>query len=160
MEVEHFVRSLEAEGFVDRATGVGCVERDGAEAAAAGLVEAELDEAFCKALAAMVGVDVHVEDVAAVVVGGIERMGRPFEEVEASGGDGFVVGFDDPAEVFTFGELAPYPRREVETHIAEGVAACLAHFGEHSVAMGCDEGSVVGGGGARGEHGGQYSHLA
>ena len=59
------------------------MERCDADAAAASLVEAELDEIFCEALAAMGGVDPHIEEVTPVVVGGVEGVGRPFEQKKA-----------------------------------------------------------------------------
>ena len=125
MEVEHLVGGSEAEGGVEGPAGVRGVEGDDAKSAAAGFVEAELEKVSCEALAAMGRVDIHVEDVAAVVVRGVEGMGRPLKQEETGGGDGLVIGLDDPAEVFAFGEHTPEPGREVEAHGGEGVVATV-----------------------------------
>ena len=156
LDVEHFVGGAEAEGFIDRAGGVGTVQGDDAQAASMCFGEAEVDQSIGEAAPAVFRVDEDVEHVSAMFAVGIERVGRPVEDQEACRGDGPAVDFGDPACIFSFDDHAVYPWLKAAAHGVENGILGSAHGGEHGAAMGGDERGIGRGGWACFQHGEQY----
>jgi hypothetical protein len=67
------------------------VQRHDPQAAAMRFGQAQVDQGVGQAAFAVLGLHEDIEHVAAMLAGGVERVGRPVEHQQAGGGDGAAV---------------------------------------------------------------------
>ena len=158
LDVEHFVCGAEAEGLVDGARGVGTVECHDTQAAAMRFGEAQIDQGVGEAALAILRFHKDIEHVAAMLAGGIERVGGPVEHQQAGGGDGTAGVLGNPAGVFAFHDHAVDPGLKIAAHGVEDRVLGAAHGGKHGSTMGGDEGGIGRGDCACLQHALQYNH--
>jgi hypothetical protein len=145
------VGGLEAEMLVEGPACFGCVERDHAYVAAAGLFHGAIEQSAAEVLASELRVNVEVEKAAADGSGVLEG-GREIDEQKAGTGYNVLVIEAKPAEIFVVLELSRDPRLEIlDDGVKEGVIGA-AHVDEHAVALVGEDLGILGGDRADGEH--------
>lgn len=154
--IEHFIGGAEACGFIEAAAFLRGVQSDDADATAARLGEGEIDQVAGKAAAAVFGLDVNIEQVAARGGSRVERVRGPVEKEEAGASNDLAVIFAEPAEVLALGDGLGDPRLVRLRHDIEDLIVAAAGIDEHTAAVMSDERSVVGCGRPRLQHDEQY----
>jgi hypothetical protein len=137
--IEHFIRGAKAGGFVEASAFLRGVEGNDADTATARLCEGELDEVAGEMAAAVFGLDVDVEQVAARGGTGIERMRGPVEQEEASTSDDFAIVLGEPTEVVAIGDGLGDPRFVGLGHELEDLIVAAASVDKHAAAVVGDE---------------------
>lgn len=120
------------------------MQSDDADATAASLGEGEIDEVAGESAAAVFGLDVNIEQIAARSGSRVERMRRPVEQEQAGAADNLAVVFAEPAKVFAIGDGLGDPRLVGLGHNIEDLIVAAAGVNEHAAAVVRDERSVVG----------------
>jgi hypothetical protein len=157
LHVEHLVGSAEAIALIERAAGVGGVQRDHADAATAGFGQGEFNEMARNVFSAMGGLDVNVEQITAMFRAGIEGMGRPVEDHEATASDHLACIIErEPSHVIAGLQLLRHPGMEVLRHHIEDAIVGPARIHKHAPAVVRDDGGVGSSGGAGCEHACEY----
>jgi len=147
---------FEAEGLIDGfAEARGVQGDDDVRVFGAALGDSGSEECFGVAFAAVFRFGKEVEQIGAVGLG-IEIVRRPIHVVNPCAGDDLVAGcvLQQEADVTPVGEALGDPGKEVGIHLGVPFFAGKLVVSEHAVAMVGDEGCVVYGGSAKGEHGG------
>ena len=157
LHVEHFVSGAKAVGLVKSATGGGGVQRDDANPASSCLIQRKLDEVARDALPAVRGFDVHVQQIAAMLRGGIEGMRRPVEHHQSAAAN-HLTGIVErkPAHVIAGLQLLCHPGLKMFRHNVEDAIVDAARVHKHAPAMVGDDGGVGSSGGAGSEHACEY----
>ncbi len=141
---EHFVGGAETGGFVEAAALFSGVQGNDADAAAACFGESEFDEVAGEMAAAIIQLDVDVEEVAAGGGARVEGMRRPVEQKQARAGDDLTVVFSEPAEIAVVGDGLCDPRFVCLNHELEDLIVSASGINKHAATMTGDERSVGG----------------
>jgi len=157
LDVEHLIRAAEAVALVEAASGFGGVKGDDADFAAAGFGEREFDELAGEFLAAVLRLDVDVEQVSALGGARVERVRCPVEEHEPGSGDHAVSVAGEPADVFAVLDGPGHPGLEIAGHDVEDLIVGASSVDEHAAAMMSDEAGVCSGCRSGFQHGEKYS---
>src|SRR5580692_7938378 len=152
----HFAGGMETQLFIDGPAGVGAMQRNHANAALACFGEAALDERMGEAALAKLRLDEDVEQIAALIVSGMERVGRPVNDKKPCRTGSAPAVFDDPTEIPAISDPFLDPRLKSAAHGAEEIVLRIGHGGEHGAAVRGDERGVGLRGGACGRHEIQY----
>src|ERR1700759_3084937 len=143
LHVEHLVGSAEAVALIESSAGVGRMQCDDVDAAAAGLRQGELYEMARNVLSTVLGLDVDIQQIAAMLRGGIERMGRPIEHHQAAAADHLArIVKREPAHVIAGLQLLRYPGLKVLRHHVEDAIVDAARVHKNAPPMGGDDGGV------------------
>ena len=141
----------EAEFFVDGAAEFGGVEGDDLDVLFLAEVDGVVQELGGEAAAAGCGGGIEVEEIGADGVGVEEVRGEVGEEDAAGGEEGLFL-FEEKTYVAAVGEAFADPGLEGLVHgVVDGFGGEFV-VSEHLVALGGDEGGVVGRGVAEGGH--------
>ncbi len=157
LHVEHLVGGAEAVALIESAASVGRMQCDDVDAAAAGLRQGKLDQMARNVLSAVLGLDVDIQQIAAMLRGGIERMGRPIEHHQSAAADHLARIIErEPAHVIAGLQLLRHPGLKVLRHHVEDAIVDAARVHKHAPAMVGDDGGVGGSSGAGSGHACEY----
>ena len=143
-DIEHFVRGAKARGFVEASAFFGGVEGHNADVAPPRFGEGIFDEVAGEMAAAIIQLDVDVEEVAAGGGARVEGMRRPVEQKQARAGDDLTVVFSEPAEIAVVGDGLCDPRFVCLNHELEDLIVSASGINKHAATMTGDERSVGG----------------
>ncbi len=141
---KHFVGRAEAGGFVEAAALFGGVQSNDTNAAATSFRESKFDEVAGQAAAAIFGLDIDVEEIAAPGRARVKRMRRPIEQEQARTGNNLAVVFGEPAEITVIGDGLCHPRFVDLGHELEDLIVAAPGIDKHAAPMASDERSVGG----------------
>jgi|GEM_PF-387482 len=133
---------MEVEAFIDRAAGFGGVQRDDTDASAMCFVHAELDQPARESAPAMRGRDEDIEQVAALLAAGVERMRRPVEDEKTGGSDRLAFVDGDPAGIPVVANHAFGPGSGVALNLYKRVVGGDVIFVKHGSTVRGDESRI------------------